>query len=522
LGQIGDKQAVSPLLSAAEGTADRFIQHAIIYSLISLNEADEVRKGLANSSPQVREAAFIALDQMPGSPLTAGELTTFLSEKNEKLQQSALWIASHHPEWSRELITFLDKRLKTDSLNAQEEKLYTDILVSFGDDAHMQKFIAGMLNTGTKQKKLFILDVMGKMKVKTFPALWINQLGQLLHASGEAQVKSKTIELVQMRGIRSLDNKLLQVADDENNTATIRIQALTGIINKKTILSDKHFSYLYEQLTMKNEVSVRQQVAAAFEKANLSEDHLLRIAMQYLPGADPFILPRLVPVFSGAHSTEIGNTVAKTLAGSPTLDAFSEENVRKLFEKYPADVQPAVELLLVKLNAVRAERLMRLQDIEKDIVSGVLDRGRVLFFGKATCYRCHTIGPQGGKFGPDLTSIQRDRSVHDLLEAVVYPGATFVREFETYSINTKSGKYTGIIKLRTPEVIVLETSPQSSVRIARNDIITTEVLDVSMMPPGLDKLLTRQEMADLMTFLLGQDQDPETDQRILRHTSYEK
>jgi putative heme-binding domain-containing protein len=145
-----------------------------------------------------------------------------------------------------------------------------------------------------------------------------------------------------------------------------------------------------------------------------------------------------------------------------------------------------------------------------------------LFFGKATCYRCHTIGAQGGKFGPDLTSIQRDRSIHDLLEAVVYPGATFVREFETYSIHTKSGKYTGIIKLRTPEVIVLETSPQSSVRITRNDIISTEVPDVSMMPQGLDQLLTRQEMADLMTFLLGQDQDPETDQRILRHTSHEK
>jgi len=38
------------------------------------------------------------------------------------------------------------------------------------------------------------------------------------------------------------------------------------------------------------------------------------------------------------------------------------------------------------------------------------------------------------------------------------------------------------------------------------------------MPQGLDKLLTKKEMADLMAFLLGQDQDPETDQRILRHT----
>jgi hypothetical protein len=42
------------------------------------------------------------------------------------------------------------------------------------------------------------------------------------------------------------------------------------------------------------------------------------------------------------------------------------------------------------------------------------------------------------------------------------------------------------------------------------------MVNVSVMPQGLDQLLTPQEMADLMAFLLGQDQDPETDQAILR------
>ena len=82
-----------------------------------------------------------------------------------------------------------------------------------------------------------------------------------------------------------------------------------------------------------------------------------------------------------------------------------------------------------------------------------------------------------------------------------------------------SGEHMGIIKIKSPDAIVMASSPQSSVRIARNEITSTEVQDVSMMPQGLDKLLTKQEMADLMVFLLGQDQDPETDAKILRHTS---
>jgi len=65
-------------------------------------------------------------------------------------------------------------------------------------------------------------------------------------------------------------------------------------------------------------------------------------------------------------------------------------------------------------------------------------------------------------------------------------------------------------------MLVLNESPDNAVRIARSDIKSTEIVNVSMMPQGLDKLLSPQEMSDLMTFLLGQDQDPETDQKILR------
>jgi putative heme-binding domain-containing protein len=111
---------------------------------------------------------------------------------------------------------------------------------------------------------------------------------------------------------------------------------------------------------------------------------------------------------------------------------------------------------------------------------------------------------------------QRDRSAHDLLEAIVYPSVTFVREYESYRIKTENNEYTGIIRQQTPEWIVLHTAPQTSVRIPRNEILSLESSDVSMMPQGLDQLLTDQEMSDLMAFLLGQDQDPKKDQAILR------
>ncbi len=48
---------------------DRFIEHAIIYALISMNQPDLVKKGLTDPSDDVKKAALIALDQMQNRSL---------------------------------------------------------------------------------------------------------------------------------------------------------------------------------------------------------------------------------------------------------------------------------------------------------------------------------------------------------------------------------------------------------------------------------------------------------------------
>lgn len=518
LGQIGDKSAVSALINASSKTDDRFIRHAIIHSLMSINDVNTVRARLSDTSARVQEAIIITLDQMPNSPLTVKELTPYLTHGNKKLQQIALWAASHHPEWSADMIAFTDRQLKGNEPLSTNGKLLSDMLISFGSEPSMQKFIGDKLVTAPRDRQLFLLDAITRMKMKEFPAVWTAGIASILGGNSDALVKSKAIELVLLRSIQSLDNNLTAVATDTKNPAALRMQAIEAVSAASKKLSDENFSFLVEQLMQKGEVANAQQAAAVLEKSELNDNELKILADKYLPQADPFILPKLLPAFQGEHSAEIGKALATTLANSSTLDGYSEERLRKTFENYPADVKPEVDQLIGKLNTVHAERIKYLKEIEAGLGDGVLDNGRALFFGKATCYTCHKIGPEGGQFGPDLTSIQRDRSTHDLLEAIVYPSASFVREYETYKVNTPGGEHTGIIKSKTPDEIILATSLQSSIRIPNSDIKSTALSDVSMMPQGLDKLLTKKEIADLMAFLQGQDQDPETDQRILRHT----
>ena len=108
----------------------------------------------------------------------------------------------------------------------------------------------------------------------------------------------------------------------------------------------------------------------------------------------------------------------------------------------------------------------------------------------------------GGKLGPDLTRIGQVRKKMDLLEAVVFPSASFVRSYETMQVTTgDGGVLTGIIRDQDAGQVTLALSPEKSERVERGNIENIESLNVSLMPAGMNYILTQQELADLITYL---------------------
>ena len=121
---------------------------------------------------------------------------------------------------------------------------------------------------------------------------------------------------------------------------------------------------------------------------------------------------------------------------------------------------------------------------------------------KTSCIACHTIGYVGGKQGPDLTRIGGIRTERDLLESILFPSASFVRSYEPVIVTTKDGQtFNGVPKKDAPDEIVLVLAADKEVRIPREDVEEVRPGKVSIMPDGLDKQLTPQELADLIAFL---------------------
>jgi putative heme-binding domain-containing protein len=134
---------------------------------------------------------------------------------------------------------------------------------------------------------------------------------------------------------------------------------------------------------------------------------------------------------------------------------------------------------------------------------GDIRRGQAVFQSpKAACSLCHMVGYLGGRLGPDLTGIGKIRNERELLEAILYPSATFVRGFEPVVVAAKNGEtHSGIMKKDAPDEVILATGPESEQRLPRAEIKDIEPGTVSPMPPGMEVILTKQELADLVAFL---------------------
>jgi putative heme-binding domain-containing protein len=139
---------------------------------------------------------------------------------------------------------------------------------------------------------------------------------------------------------------------------------------------------------------------------------------------------------------------------------------------------------------------------------GDVRRGHEVFMSRrAACNTCHKLGYGGGTLGPDLTSIGRVRNRRDLLEAILFPGASLVRGYEPVSVELEDGRViSGIVRGENADEVTVAVDAQKTVKLARSSILQILPSSVSPMPNGIATLLSPQELADLLAFL-------QTDQR---------
>ncbi|MGB1708341.1 MAG: hypothetical protein ACPHF4_10995, partial [Rubripirellula sp.] len=108
----------------------------------------------------------------------------------------------------------------------------------------------------------------------------------------------------------------------------------------------------------------------------------------------------------------------------------------------------------------------------------------------------------GQVVGPDLTTIGANRSATDLLESIVFPSASIVRDYSTYQVLTLGGRvFSGILVSESSDGIELQQASGKSVRILQSEVERIVPGSVSIMPAGLEQTLTEDELVDIVKYL---------------------
>jgi putative membrane-bound dehydrogenase-like protein len=129
----------------------------------------------------------------------------------------------------------------------------------------------------------------------------------------------------------------------------------------------------------------------------------------------------------------------------------------------------------------------------------VAERGRVVF--EKNCATCHQIGKLGVVVGPDIAD-SRTKTPAQLLTDILNPNQAIDNNYVSYTIVTKDGKQeTGFIATETASSITLKQAENKTLQILRQDIEELKSNGISLMPEGLEKNISIEQMADLISFI---------------------
>ncbi len=130
-------------------------------------------------------------------------------------------------------------------------------------------------------------------------------------------------------------------------------------------------------------------------------------------------------------------------------------------------------------------------------------RGKEIFTS-VQCLQCHHFGNEGGNVGPDLNGVSNRFARRDVLESIIDPGKAISEQYAAFMLTLTAGEtVVGQIAEETPERTTLIIDPVAGTRreIPKKEIKAKEASPISLMPPGLLNILTKEEIFDLLAYI---------------------
>jgi len=187
--------------------------------------------------------------------------------------------------------------------------------------------------------------------------------------------------------------------------------------------------------------------------------------------------------------SEISASVMRTIAN------YKNENFNRRMERFVGKYrEPAAD----KVELTREKR--------KAVLNGEPNFARGHELTTKACLVCHKFYGEGAEVGPDLTGVGRS-TLDALLANVIDPNQIIGKGYENVMIETKDGRSVSgrMVENSDSQIKLLAAGPVENV-VAKSDIASMKVSELSVMPEGLEQM-SDADFRDMIWFILNPPQE---------------
>lgn len=218
---------------------------------------------------------------------------------------------------------------------------------------------------------------------------------------------------------------------------------------------------------------------------------------ELLPKAGPTLKRELVAILIANSTTAFD--LLKRMDKGEFPPAWVDVEKRWGFQRGKGEMAALAKKLFGEANTDRAKVVTSYLDAAKK--PGDAKKGQQLF--ATICITCHKHGQLGVDVGPPLSDV-KVKPPEALLSDILDPNRMFEARWSAYTIETKDGRtLAGLIQSETADALVLAMPGGAKETLSRSAIKDMKSLDRTLMPDGLEAAITKEQMSDLIAFLLG-------------------
>jgi putative heme-binding domain-containing protein len=340
----------------------------------------------------------------------------------------------------------------------------------------------------------------GQKAKPVIPSVETKSLFETLGANNNEQVKERAQELGALWGNAGALQAVLSAINDSRLGTSQRLKAIQAAKKLKNEAAREALLQLISGSTPA-ELQTEAILAAGEIGGDSVADALLKAWPALVPSARTVAAEVLVSRRRWATAL-LSALETKTL----TASELPMTAIRSLGESKDDFIRQRALQVIGRIRPANADKQKIIEDKKKLILSGAppdFRAGREI--AKKTCLICHKFYGEGAEVGPDLTGVGRS-SLDALLANVIDPNLVVGKGYENVEVETKDGRSLSgrMVENTDIRIKLLAAGPKEEV-VAKSDIASTRISELSVMPEGLEQM-PDNDFRNLILYILNPPQ----------------